>query len=132
MIVVDASALVGFLTPVRRDPLLDARIHKSVELHAPHLVDVEVAHALQRLVRRGVLGADRAADARYDLAALPTRRYAHTLFLERAWELRHVVSTYDAMYVALAEVLDVPLVTCDAALGQARGIRAAVEVYAPD
>lgn len=132
MIVVDASALVDFLTPVRHDPILDARIQTSVELHVPHLVDVEVGHALQRLVARGALGADRAADARYDLARLPARRYAHTLFLERAWELRHSVSTYDAMYVALAEALDAPLVTCDAALARAQGIRATVELYAPD
>jgi len=59
------------------------------------------------------------------------RRYEHTLLLDRAWELRHSVSTYDAMYIALAELLDLPLVTCDAALAQAHGIRATVEVYAP-
>jgi len=131
VIVVDASALVDFLAPVLRKPLLDARVQASVELHIPHLADVEVSHALRRLVAQGTLGADRAADARYDLTRLPARRYAHTLFLERAWELRHTVSTYDAMYIALAEALDAPLVTCDAALARARGIRASVEVYAP-
>ena len=131
MIVVDASALVDFLAPVSHKPLLDARIQTSIELHTPHLADVEVAHALRRMVAHGTLGADRAADARYDLMRLPARRYAHTLFLERAWELRHSVSTYDAIYIALAEALDAPLVTCDAALARARGIRASVEVYAP-
>lgn len=131
MIVIDACALVDFLAPVVRKPLLDTRIRSSVELHAPHLADVEVAHALQRMVARGTLNADRAADARYDLATLPTRRYEHTLLLDRAWELRHSVSTYDAMYVALAELLDLPLVTCDAALARAQGIRAAVEVFEP-
>ncbi len=131
MIVVDVSALVDFLAPFSRKPLLDARIKTSIELHTPHLADGEVAYALRRLVARGSLGADRAADARYDLMRLPARRYAHRFFLERAWELRHAVSTYDAMYVALAEALDAPLVTCDAALARARGIRASVEVYAP-
>jgi predicted nucleic acid-binding protein len=72
-----------------------------------------------------------AADARLDLAALPLRRYPHGPFVERAWELRHNVSAYDAMYVALAELLDVPLVTCDASLARAQGVRAQIEVYAP-
>lgn len=115
----------------RRKQLLDARIKTSIELHTPHLADVEVAHALRQMVAHGTLGADRAADARYDLARLPARRYAHTLFLERVWELRDTVSIYDAMYVALAEALEAPLVTCDPSLARARGIRASVEVYAP-
>lgn len=131
MIVVDASALVDFLSLVRVDPALDERIATSDKLHAPHLVDVEVAHAFQRLAAHGSIGADRAADARLDLADLPLRRYPHTPLLERAWELRHNVNAYDAMYVALAELLDVPLVTCDAPLARAQGVRAQIEVYAP-
>ena len=131
MIVVDATALVDFLSLTRVDPLLDQRIVASVELHAPHLIDVEVAHALQRLAVRGALGADRAADARLDLSRLPIRRYPHQPLLERAWELRHTVSGYDAMYVALAELLDAPLVTCDGPLARAPGVRASIELYAP-
>ncbi len=131
MIVVDASALVDFLSLVRVDPALDERIATSDGFHAPHLIDVEVSHALQRLALRGSIGADRAADARLDLAALPLRRYAHGPFVERAWELRHSVSAYDAMYVALAELLEIPLVTCDASLARAQGVRAQIEVYAP-
>lgn len=132
MIVVDASALVNYLAPVRQLPTLEARLESSVELHAPHLVDVEVAHALQRMTSRGSLSEDRAHDARFDLATLPLQRYEHTLLLDRAWELRYSVSTYDAMYVALAELFDVPLVTCDAALARAPGIRARIETYAPE
>jgi len=131
VIVVDASVLVDFLSLVRIDPALDERIATSDELHAPHLIDVEVAHALQRLAIRGSIGADRAADARLDLAALPLRRYAHGPFVERAWELRHNLSAYDAMYVALAELLDAPLITCDSSLARAAGVRAQIEVYAP-
>lgn len=131
MIVVDASALVDFLTLVRIDPSLDERIASSGNLQAPYLIDVEVAQAVQRLALQGSVSADRAADARLDLAALPLRRYPHLPLLERAWELRHNVSAYDAMYVALAELLDVPLVTCDAPLARAAGVRAQIEVYAP-
>ena len=130
MTVVDASALVDFLALLQVDPSLDERLVSSGELHAPQLIDVEVAHALQQLTARGEIGADRAADARLDLLALPIRRYPHVPLLDRAWELRHTVSAYDAMYVALAELLDVPLVTCDAPLARALGVRAQIEVYA--
>ena len=131
MIVVDASALVDYLTLARMNRPLDERLTASSNFHAPHLIDVEVAHALQQLTRRREIGADRAADARLDLAALPLRRYPHGPLVERAWELRHNVSAYDAMYIALAELLDVPLVTCDAPLARAAGVRAQIEVYAP-
>lgn len=131
MIVVDASALVDFLALARPNPSLDERLTTSGDFCAPYLIDVEVAHALQRLTRRREIGADRAADAGLDLAALQLRRYPHVPLLERAWELRHNVSAYDAMYVALAELLDVPLVTCDAPLARAQGVRAQIEVYAP-
>ena len=113
------------------NPALDERLASSGDFHAPYLIDVEVAHALQRLARRDEIGADRAADARLDLADLPLRRYPHVPLLERAWELRHNVSAYDAMYVALAELLDVPLVTCDGSLARVQGVRAQIEVYAP-
>jgi predicted nucleic acid-binding protein len=57
-------------------------------------------------------------------------RYAHTAMLPRIWELRDNVSAYDASYIALAETLEAPLVTRDARLARAPGIRAEVEVYA--
>jgi predicted nucleic acid-binding protein len=72
---------------------------------------------------------DRAADATSDLAALAVTRYGHMPLLERVWELRMSLSAYDAAYVALAEVLEAPLVTTDAALARAPGIRARIEVY---
>lgn len=131
MIVVDASSLVDSLALERVNPPLDERLMTGGPLHAPYLIDVEVAHALHRLTRRHEIGADRAADARLDLEELPLRRYPHVPLLERAWELRHTVSAYDAMYVALAELLDIPLVTCDGSLARANGVRAQIEVYAP-
>jgi len=65
-----------------------------------------------------------------DLADVGIRRYPHRALLPRIWELRHNVTPYDAAYVALAEVLDAPLLTADARLADASGIRCAVELLA--
>ena len=72
----------------------------TADLHAPHLVDVEVTHALRRLVATGQLGDDRASDARVDAADLLITRYPHLALLERAWEFAHL-TVYDGVYVAL-------------------------------
>jgi len=128
--VVEASALVRVLAARDRSDVLFARLLDDADLHAPHLVDVEVTHALRRLVAIGELGDDRAADARLDLDALPITRYPHAALLDRAWELRHGLSVYDAVYVSLAEALDAPLITCDRRLARAPGIRATVELFA--
>ena len=74
--------------------------------------------------------ADRAADARADAALMPIVRYPHLALLERAWDLRENVSVYDGVYVALAELLQAPLVTCDRRLARIPGHDAAVEVFA--
>lgn len=132
MIVVDASALVDFLAPTVVDPELDRRLLGEDSLHAPHLVGVEVANALRRLTARGLLTDHRARDALLDLDALPVVRYAHEPLLGRAWELRNALSIPDGMYVALAEALEAPLVTCDGRLTRASGIDAAIELFAPD
>ena len=130
MIVVDASALVD-LTAVRAHRALRARLREG-DLHAPHLVDVEFTNALRGLVARGDLSADDAAQARADAAALSLTRYPHPLLVERAWELRHVMSAYDGVYVALAELLPAPLITCDARLARTAGHDAVIEVFAPE
>ena len=80
-------------------------------------------------VRTGQLSEDRAADARSDFAALAITRYEHTLVADRVWELRHGLTAHDATFVALAELLGVPLVTCDARLADAPGNRAVTELY---
>ena len=129
MLVVDTSAVVGAL--VGRPPVgavLD-RLAADGDLSAPHLLDVEFLHALRRLVRTGELGEDRAADARGDFAALAIARYEHTVVADRVWELRHGLTAYDATFVALAELLEVPLVTCDARLARAPGHHATVELF---
>ena len=119
------GALVG-RPPDRR--LLD-RLSLDGELCAPHLLDVELLHALRRLVIGGQLSEDRAADARDDFADLTVARYDHVVLADRTWELGHDLTAYDATFVALAEILDVPLVTCDAPLADAPGNRAVIELY---
>ena len=131
MIVVDASAVVELLALDRLRAELAGRFLADGDLHAPHLLDVEVTHALRRLTALGALSSDRASDARVDARELLIIRYPHLPLLERAWELRGNVSIYDGVYVALAEMLQAPLVTCDAHLAQAPGPRARIELFAP-
>lgn len=97
-------------------------------LHAPHLLDVEVVQVLRRYARSGALDPARGMEALEDLADLPLTRYPHDLFLPRIWELRHNVTAYDAVYVALAEALEAPLLTRDRALASAGGHRARIEL----
>jgi predicted nucleic acid-binding protein len=96
-------------------------------LHAPHLLDLEVAQVLRRSALAAELDAARGAQALEDLAALPLSRYPHDGLLPRIWELRHTVPAYDAAYVALAEALAAPLVTRDPALAASRGPAARIE-----
>ncbi len=129
MIVVDASALLEFLLQTPLGTRVEARLLRDKdEFHSPHLIDVEVAQGLRRLVRAGEVSADRAAEAIEDLVDLDLHRHAHLDLLARAWKLRQNVTAYDAMYVALAEALDATLVTCDAPLAKAPGHRAPIEV----
>ena len=101
------------------------------DLHAPHLLDVELLSSIRRLTLTGAISDDRAADARLDFAELAILRYPHDVLADRAWELRANLTAYDAVFVALAEALDAPLVTCDARLSRAAGVRARVELFAP-
>jgi predicted nucleic acid-binding protein len=131
VIVVDASALLEFLLQTSIGIRVEARLLRdNDELHAPHLVDVEVVQGLRRLVRMGEVSSARADEAIADLADLDLHRHLHVDLLSRAWKLRDNVSAYDAMYVALAEAIDSPLVTCDGPLANAPGHRARVEVIA--
>ena len=123
MIVLDASALVELILDTPTGQLVAARIADPAEdLHAPHLADIEVVQALRRYVREGEIDASAAAVALDDFRALDLQRYAHEPLLERVWELRKNLTAYDAVYVALAEVLDSILLTCDGPLSRAPGL----------
>ena len=129
MIVLDASAVVELLL----DTVTGRRVAMLIEdaalgLHAPHLLDVEVGSALRRFVRDGSLDDEDAQEAIGDLVALDLQRHSHEALLERAWDLRANVTSYDAVYVALAEALDATLLTCDSKLARAPGTRMRVRL----
>jgi predicted nucleic acid-binding protein len=129
MIVLDASATVEWLLQGSTGLRIENRVYSRNEsLHSPHLLDVEVLQVLRRLVGDKVVRADRAGEAIQDLRDLRVVRYPHFVMLNRMWQLRHTLSTYDAAYVALAEALDAPLLTCDARIASASGHHANVEV----
>ena len=129
MIVVDASALLEILLQTSLGARVEARLFRDDdELHAPHLVDVEITQGLRRLVRTGEVSAGRADEAIADLTDLDLHRHPHLDLLGRAWKLRDNISAYDAMYVALAEAIEAPMVTCDGPLAKAPGHRARIEV----
>ena len=119
MLVLDTSAILEALAAQDPTPGLIERLAGDGDLHGPHLIDTEVLHALRRMCNSGEISDERAADARSDFAELALVRYAHEPLNDRVWELRHNLTAYDATFVALAEVLDAPLITCDARLASA-------------
>jgi predicted nucleic acid-binding protein len=128
VIVLDASAVVELLLQTTTGVRVGQRIASRVEsLHAPHLLDIEVAQVLRRFEAGGALTPERAEQALADLLDLDVRRHAHDLLLPRVWQLRHNLTAYDAAYVALAEALDAPLVTTDGRVARAKGHEARVE-----
>lgn len=129
MIVVDASAILELLLGSSAAVQVDERIFQPNEtLHAPHILDIEVAQVLRRYCRTGELTEARGQEALSDLADLPLQRYPHWLFFYRIWELRDTLTAYDAVYVALAEALSAPLLTCDRKLAAAPRHNAKIEV----
>jgi predicted nucleic acid-binding protein len=129
VIVVDASAAIELLLRTGTGSRVMERTLASDEsAHVPHLFDIEVCQAVRRLLSNGELSADRAASAIEDLQDLPLTRHAHDPLLARIWSLRESMTAYDAAYVALAEALDAPLVTCDAKLARAHGHDADIEL----
>ncbi len=127
MPVIDASVLVAYLAGGEfADQARDALFAEPGAMWAPHLVDAETGHALRRTVIAGELTADAAHAALEDLADMPIRRVGHKGLLQRAWELRENVTFCDGLYVALAERLDMPVLTLDGRLAKAAGIRATI------
>jgi predicted nucleic acid-binding protein len=125
-VVCDASALVAVLLDAGDDGRWATEMIEQAELTAPALLGFETANTIRRHERAGLISADQAAQAHADLLDLTIEPWPHALLADRAWELRHTLSVYDACYVALAEVTAATLVTLDAAMATAPGIRCAV------
>jgi len=129
VIVLDASVVLEVLLRMPAGVTVEERLFEPEEtLHAPHLLDVEVAQVLRRYALAGDVDAERCRAALDDLAGLPLSRYPHDFLMSRVWDLRANLSAYDAVYVALAEALDSPLLTRDQRLANAPGHRARVEL----
>lgn len=129
MIVLDASAALEIA--LRTDP--GARLRQRITdddetLHAPHLIDLEIAQALRRFERLRDLSPPEAETALLDFADLRLERYPHDPLLPRIWELRRNATAYDAAYLALAEALAATLLTADRKLASVPGHRVRVEV----
>lgn len=130
MIVPDASATVDWLLQTPSGQRIEQRIYSRQEtLHSVHLLDVDFAQVLRRLVRQRTLTPKRAGEAIDDLAALRITRYEPVLLLKRIWQLRQNLSAYDAAYVALAEQLRAPLITRDQRIAAAPGHAAIIEIF---
>ena len=116
--VVDASIAVEYLlkTPVGRSAA--AQI-EAAALISPELMDVEVLSVLRQGVLGGHISESRALAAIVDLTAWPLERLNHRPLLRAAWEMRHCVTAYDALYVAAAKAWDATLLTADARLSRA-------------
>lgn len=129
MIVLDASAAIELVLATATGEAVARRIGDPDEtLHAPHLLDLEVAQVLRRFVADRTLDPARARSALTDLGDLTLTRYPHDVLLPRIWQVRANLTAYDAAYVVLAETIGAVLVTCDARLARAAGHAAAVEV----
>ena len=129
MIVVDASVVLELLLQTAAaERIATIVLDRRETLHAPHLLDVEVAQVLRRYTSRGDLSASHGQSLLDVLAAFPVARYPHQPLVPRMWELRHNMTAYDASYVALAEGLRAMLVTRDDRLAAAPGHRARIEV----
>lgn len=129
MIVADASAVLEVLL---RRPLaerIESRLFAGDSLHAPHLIDLEVAQVLRRYWLSGELTEARSQEALDDLNDIPIERYPHEPFIDRIWQLRRNVSAYDGAYLALAEALEAVVITTDRRLRGVPAVRARVEVF---
>jgi predicted nucleic acid-binding protein len=126
VIVIDASLVVDVLIAPDADHLLEY-VFSSRDLVAPHVIDIEVLNSLRHSWIRRLLSDERLSEALTDFADLRIERYSHEPLHQRIWALRANVTTADAAYVALAELLDAPLITRDARLARSSGHSARIE-----
>jgi predicted nucleic acid-binding protein len=129
MLIIDASCLFEVVADTALAEPIRQRLRLDGELAAPHIIDAEVLGTIRfhHLTRR--LDASAAQQAVDELRDWPGDRFSHRSLLARAWDLRHAVRSWDALYVALAEALDAPLITSDARLARASGPLCSIELF---
>jgi predicted nucleic acid-binding protein len=127
-VVIDACALVETFVGAAPDPDLRKRVRASA-LYAPEVLALEVLDVLHRLVRRGLVDEQQADRVVHWLTQAPIAEHTHRPLIPRIWELRHSIRPYDGAYIAVAEELDLPLVTCDAKLAGSNSHTAEIEIY---
>jgi predicted nucleic acid-binding protein len=124
-LIADASVIVDFYLADERADAIAARIGDHV-LQAPVTIDAEMLHALRRQLFAGVpIGRIERALELFRMT--PIVRHPIQPLVSRMWSLRHNITAYDAAYVALAESLDVPLLTRDLRLARSSGHAARIE-----
>lgn len=127
MIVLDASAAVDVLVGSARAARIALRL-QNVRVQVPHLIDIELTHVLRRAAAAGAMTAQHAEAVLSAWQQTDIDRHPHAPYLLRVWQLRAALTAYDAMYVALAEALRAPLLTCDAKLARSHGHTAKIEL----
>jgi predicted nucleic acid-binding protein len=132
MTVVDASAVAELLLGMPLARAAERHVFDAQGAAAPDLLNAEILHVLRRYERRGVIDAERSSQAVADLTDLPIARYPTLALLERAWTLRSNLTSYDAMYAALAQALAASLVTTDGRLAKAARVHARIAVVLLD
>lgn len=115
MIVVDASAILEILSRTPKGIQLEAALLER-DLHAPHVIDLEVLNAVRRWERTGVIRPAETTEILNTFLAIRITRHIHTPLMDSIWALRNNLTACDAAYLALAEVLDAELVTMDSGL----------------
>jgi predicted nucleic acid-binding protein len=126
MIVVDASVILHVLVDAAVEPHIIDRLESSNGLLAPHLIDLEVINGIRKQLFLKNLTAQHAGAALDDFHSLTIDRRATHMFIDRIWELRSNLTPYDAAYVALAEMVDLPLITRDAKIATVKDLKAPI------
>jgi predicted nucleic acid-binding protein len=125
-VVCDASAVVAVMLDAGPDGRWATDALAGADLAAPSLLLFEAANIVRRHELAGLITADQAAQAHADMLDLAIEHWPYELLMPRAWQLRPNLTTYDASYVALAELLDVTLVTLDRGISRTPGLRCVV------
>ncbi len=129
MIVADASVVLELVLRTALSAQCDALLLEAgAMMCAPQLINLEVVQVLRRYERGATLSLGRSSEAFQDFLDLPIVLYPHEPLITRVWQLRHTVTAYDGAYIALAEALNAPLMTCDAHLARSHGHEAVVRL----